>query len=116
MRQRNTTKADAKVAWPQRSTSVVGVNQRSRYPSPSGTKKASDPAAIVTANRDWLSETWQAMGQYASGAAYQNYVDPDLANWQQAYYGPNLPRLQRVKTTYDPNNFFHFAQSITPAH
>ncbi|HEU5227970.1 MAG TPA: FAD-binding oxidoreductase [Ktedonobacteraceae bacterium] len=77
--------------------------------------KASDPASVVTANRDWLNATWQSMSQYASGASYQNYVDPDLANWQEAYYGPNLPRLQHIKATYDPTNFFHFAQSITPA-
>lgn len=77
--------------------------------------RASDPASVVAANRDWLNQTWQSMSPYASGAAYQNYVDPDLTNWQQAYYGPNLPRLQRIKATYDPNNFFHFAQSITSA-
>ncbi|HLG66098.1 MAG TPA: FAD-binding oxidoreductase [Ktedonosporobacter sp.] len=77
--------------------------------------QASDPASVVTANRDWLNQTWQSMGPYASGAAYQNYVDPDLSDWQQAYYGSNLPRLQRIKAAYDPDNFFHFAQSITPA-
>ena len=36
----NTTKAAARVAWPQRSTSTLGVNQRRRQPSPSGTMKA----------------------------------------------------------------------------
>jgi FAD/FMN-containing dehydrogenase len=72
------------------------------------------PSSVVTANRGWLNETWQAMHPYASGAAYQNYIDPDLANWQQAYYGTNLPRLQQIKATYDPGNFFHFAQSIVP--
>ncbi|MBV9708931.1 MAG: BBE domain-containing protein, partial [Chloroflexi bacterium] len=76
---------------------------------------ASDPASIVAANRSWLNQTWQSMRPYASGQAYQNYIDPDLANWQQAYYGTNLPRLQHVKAVYDPNNFFHFAQSIPPA-
>jgi FAD/FMN-containing dehydrogenase len=74
-----------------------------------------DANAVVTANHTWLSNTWQSMRPYASGAAYQNYVDPDLTNWQQAYYGSNLPRLQQIKATYDPGNFFHFAQSIPPA-
>ncbi len=76
---------------------------------------ASDPASVVAANRSWLSNTWQAMRQYASGASYQNYVDPDLADWQHAYYGTNLSRLQHIKASYDPGNFFHFDQSIPPA-
>jgi FAD/FMN-containing dehydrogenase len=60
----------------------------------------------------WLRDTWQIMRPYASGEAYQNYIDPDLPNWLQAYYGANLLRLQQVKASYDPHNFFHFKQSI----
>lgn len=71
-----------------------------------------DSDSLVAANRSWLSSTWQAMRSYATGTSYQNYIDPDLPNWQQAYYGSNLARLKRVKSKYDPNNFFHFAQSI----
>ncbi len=73
---------------------------------------ASDPDARIAANQSWLADTWQAMRPYASGASYQNYIDPDLTNWQQAYYGANLARLQRVKAAYDPANLFQFAQSI----
>ncbi len=73
---------------------------------------ASDPASVVSANRSWLNGTWQAMRPYATGTSYQNYVDPDLSDWQHAYYGANLARLQHVKATYDPDNLFHFAQSI----
>src|SRR5579875_2989369 len=71
--------------------------------------------AVIAQNRAWLTNTWQAMRPYASGEAYQNYIDPDLANWLQAYYGANLARLQHIKATYDPGNLFHFAQSIPPA-
>ena len=77
--------------------------------------QASDPSSIVSANHAWQNNMWQAMRPYASGAAYQNYVDPDLSDWQHAYYGTNLPRLQHIKATYDPGNLFHFAQSISPA-
>ncbi len=79
------------------------------------TWNASDPASIVAANHTWLNNMWQTMRPYASGAAYQNYIDSDLVNWQQAYYGTNLPMLQRVKAAYDSGNFFSFAQSIPPA-
>ncbi|MBA2396256.1 MAG: FAD-dependent oxidoreductase [Ktedonobacteraceae bacterium] len=73
-----------------------------------------DASSVVSANHTWLTNTWQAMRPYASGAAYQNYIDPYLADWQHAYYGTNLARLQHVKATYDATNFFHFAQSIAP--
>jgi hypothetical protein len=71
-----------------------------------------DPASVIRANDSWLADTWQSMRPYASGSAYQNYIDPDLPDWQNAYYGANLSRLQRIKAMYDPGNLFHFNQSI----
>src|SRR5579875_2592329 len=75
----------------------------------------SDPSSLASANEAWVTQIWQAMRPYASGQAYQNYIDPYLNDWQQAYYGANLPRLRQVKATYDPHNLFHFAQGIAPA-
>jgi FAD/FMN-containing dehydrogenase len=60
----------------------------------------------------WLAQTAAALAPFTNGEAYQNYIDPTLADWQQAYYGANLPRLQRVKLAYDPDDSFSFAQSI----
>jgi FAD/FMN-containing dehydrogenase len=80
----------------------------------SGSWNAGDPDAVVAANHSWLTNTWQTMRQYASGAAYQNYIDPDLPDWQHAYYGSNLSRLQGIKIAYDPGDLFHFPQSIPP--
>ncbi|KAH7333689.1 hypothetical protein B0J17DRAFT_721574 [Rhizoctonia solani] len=45
-------------------------------------------------------------------AAYVNYIDSTVPNWQEAYYGDNYPRLQQIKADWDPDNFFHFEQSI----
>jgi len=63
-------------------------------------------------NRAWLDATWSAMRPYASGQAYQNYIDPNLPDWADAYYGANLGRLERLKATVDPSGFWHFAQAI----
>ncbi len=56
-----------------------------------------------------------AMSPWSSGEAYQNYLDPDLANWPQAYYGANWARLVQVKAAYDPRRVFRPAQGIAPA-
>ena len=60
----------------------------------------------------WLAETAAAISPFTNGEAYQNYIDPTLTDWQHAYYGANLPRLQQVKLAYDPDDTFSFAQSI----
>lgn len=65
-----------------------------------------------TTARGWLDSAHDAMRPYASGAAYQNYTDPKLTDWKQAYYGAAATRLTKVKRTYDPSGFFTFPQSL----
>ncbi|GAA1901337.1 FAD-binding oxidoreductase [Streptantibioticus ferralitis] len=60
----------------------------------------------------WLDGMHQAMRPYASGAAYQNYIDPTLTDWRRAYYGSAADRLATVKRQYDPNRLFDFPQAI----
>ncbi|MBB5117842.1 FAD/FMN-containing dehydrogenase [Streptomyces eurocidicus] len=60
----------------------------------------------------WLDGTHAAMRRYASGAAYQNYVDPGLKDWRKAYYGDAEGRLTKLKRQYDPNRLFDFPQAL----
>jgi FAD/FMN-containing dehydrogenase len=65
--------------------------------------------------QSWLKDAWGGMRDYASGMAYQDYIDPKLKDWERAYYGSNYPRLQQVKSQYDPDFRFRFEQAIRPA-
>jgi FAD/FMN-containing dehydrogenase len=71
------------------------------------------PGAVAKAS-SWLQNVHSLFAPVTLGS-YQNYIDPTLADWQEAYYGTNLPRLRQVKSSYDPDDVFHFAQSIPPA-
>lgn len=72
----------------------------------------SAPGAEVARHRAWLDGLWRDLRPWAGGSAYQNYADPDLVGWREAYYGPNLPRLEEVRRRYDPDRLFRFPQAI----
>ncbi|WP_330175003.1 FAD-binding oxidoreductase [Streptomyces sp. NBC_01498] len=70
------------------------------------------PGTPGTRQRAWLRTSQDSLRRYASGAAYQNYTDPDLTDWRTAYYGPAAGRLKTVKERYDPDRLFHFPQAL----
>jgi hypothetical protein len=59
-----------------------------------------------------MRRLYDAMRPYVSGGAYVNYCDTDLQNWREAYWGPNLLRLESIKSRLDPDDVFRHAQSI----
>jgi hypothetical protein len=77
-----------------------------------------DSPRVVSAGLDWLDGLYQAMRPFSTAQAYQNFIDPALADWQAAYYGTNLHRLKQVKRNWDPDRAFRFPQAIpdAPAH
>ncbi|MFF3172383.1 FAD-binding oxidoreductase [Streptomyces sp. NPDC057900] len=70
------------------------------------------PGTSGSPQQKWLKDTHSALRRYASGAAYQNYADPALKDWRNAYYGTAAARLAEVKKRYDPDGVFTFPQSL----
>ncbi|MFC7994049.1 FAD-binding oxidoreductase [Streptomyces pilosus] len=60
----------------------------------------------------WVNHAYTTLDTHSSHRSYQNYMDPALATWREAYYGENYARLRSVKQSYDPHRFFDFAQAI----
>jgi FAD/FMN-containing dehydrogenase len=78
----------------------------------SGSFDPAAPADHLAANRAWLQALYASLRPAASGAAYQNYIDPTLTDWRQAYYGANYDRLVTVQHKYDPDHLLKFPQAI----
>jgi len=66
------------------------------------------------ARLDEMRQLYATMRPYVSGAAYLNYCDLDLTDWQNAYWAGNLARLKRIKAAFDLDNVFRHAQSVPP--
>lgn len=52
------------------------------------------------------------LAQHGIQDHYMNYPDIGFQNWEEAYYKNNYARLQALKLKYDPQDRFHYAQSI----
>lgn len=65
-------------------------------------------------NLEWVERFREALQPYVIGS-YVNVPDRNIVDWPDAYYGSNVARLRMVKSKYDPQNVFHFEQSIPPA-
>lgn len=74
-----------------------------------------DPAPVSEAGRQRLRALYRGLSRTLGTDAYQNFPDPDLKNWQTAYYGGNYARLQTVKRIVDPARLFGHPQGIVPA-
>lgn len=60
----------------------------------------------------WVQAFYDEMLPYLSGG-YVNGPNSMTREFAlEAYYGVNLTRLRQIKAKYDPQNFFHYAQSI----
>jgi FAD/FMN-containing dehydrogenase len=74
-----------------------------------------DPPATSSAEaaaHGWAARSWASVHPWGSGRVFQNFADPDLEDWAEAYYGTNYGRLVRIKARYDAGNVFRFSQSL----
>jgi FAD/FMN-containing dehydrogenase len=62
----------------------------------------------------WIERFRVALQPYVKGS-YVNVPDLAIHDYGTTYYGDNFARLREVKRKYDPENVFHFEQSIPPA-
>ena len=74
--------------------------------------RAEAPPASQAAAHRAATRSWASVHPWGSGRVFQNFADPDLEHSADAYYGPNYPRLVRVKARYDPSGRFRFQQSL----
>jgi len=66
----------------------------------------------TAACEQWLTDGFAVLDPNSLGESYQNFIDPALPDWQDAYYAENYPMLVAVKYRYDPHRFFHFDRAI----
>lgn len=64
---------------------------------------------------EWARDYWEAIHQFNSGGAYVNFMMEEGDERLQATFGPNYPRLARIKGRYDPDNVFRINQNIRPS-
>ncbi|KAI1373389.1 Glucooligosaccharide oxidase [Hypoxylon crocopeplum] len=71
---------------------------------------------LTQATRDFMGgiiDTIQSNSVQAL-TTYPGYVDPNLSDPQESYWGPNLVALGDIKSKWDPSDLFHNPQSVRP--
>ena len=63
--------------------------------------------------RHALAVVRDGLGPEFGTTGYVNYLDPEMPDWAEAYYGVNLPRLRAVARKYDPRGIFAFPQGLS---
>ena len=65
-------------------------------------------------NEEWITSLFNFMATYTNGHSYQNYPNRNQTDFRWAYWGKYYNLLVLIKQKYDPDNFFHYQQSIGP--
>ncbi|EIT84773.1 FAD linked oxidase domain-containing protein [Fictibacillus macauensis ZFHKF-1] len=63
-------------------------------------------------NVKWLENRFPYLDRITTGS-YVNFPYSELSDPERAYFGGNVPRLEKVKAMYDPYDVFSFPQSLS---
>jgi FAD/FMN-containing dehydrogenase len=71
--------------------------------------------AAAAAHVGWARDSWEAIGPYAAGDPYLNFLGDEGPDRVRAAYGDEtFQRLAALKQAYDPANTFRLNQNISP--
>jgi FAD/FMN-containing dehydrogenase len=76
---------------------IVGVD-----PDPNNKEKLST----------WAKEYWEAIHPFSAGGAYINFMMEEGQERVKTSYRDNYEKLAKIKSKYDPDNFFRVNQNI----
>ncbi len=62
----------------------------------------------------WCKDYWKALHPYSMGGAYSNFMMDEGQERIKASFRENYNRLAKIKSKYDPENFFQVNQNIRP--
>jgi len=62
----------------------------------------------------WARNTFAALMPFFAPTRYLNYLEVDAVDPAMVAYGPNFPRLRRIKLKYDPENLFRQNVNVLP--
>ena len=76
---------------------------------------ANDAEPRVQASLSWLEGLQQQLERYGSTECSQNWPDPDLEDFSNAYFGENLSFLAAQRRVADPDRVLRFEQTVRGA-
>jgi len=74
-----------------------------------------DQAADDRINVDYARAVWKDLKPFSTGGTYMNFLtEEESGDRIESAFGANFDRLSKIKTKWDPDNFFRANKNIVP--